>query len=49
MFNKNWAEVPCETIAAFDKVDDMVQTWNDLLFGNSEQECSGVNRKRQPE
>ena len=26
---KDLAEVPCETIAAFDKVDDMVQTWND--------------------
>ena len=32
MFIKDLAEVPLEIIAAFDKVDDMVQTWNDLFL-----------------
>ena len=53
MFIKDLAEVPWETIAAFDKVDDMVQTWNDLFLEivnkHAPIKTNRVKRKHQPE
>ena len=53
MLIKDLAEVPWVTIAAFDKVDDMVQTWNDLFLEivvkHAPIKTNIVKRKHQPE
>ena len=53
MFIKDLAEVSWETIAAFDKVDDMVQTWNDLFLEivnkHAPIKTNREKRKHQPE
>ena len=53
IFIKDLAEVPWETITAFDKVDDMVQTWNDLFLEivnkHAPIKTNRVKRKHQPE
>ena len=53
MFIKDLAEVPWETIAAFDKVDDMVQTLNDCFLEIVNKQApiktNRVKRKHQPE
>ena len=47
------AEVPWETIAAFDKVDDMVRTWNylflEIVNKHSPIKTNRVKRKHQAE
>ena len=47
------AEVSWETIAAFDKVDDKIQTWNylflEIVNKHAPMKTNRVKRKHQPE